>query len=191
MTKKQLLISLGLIIFTAAGGIIFGFFWGKQKDQAQFYFAAHGSNATVYLNQKNLGSAPIKAYRLQSGLYELTVETDYYRYTTPLQFTPGTASIVDWYGSDSLEKSGGIIYELIPQAQKEPNLQINSFPERAIINFPGDSTPLFTPVKNYSLKHTDLHEFTITLPGYKSLSIPFTLSPYYTLKITAKLARDF
>lgn len=190
MTKKQLLISLGLIVFTAAGGIIFGFIWGKQKDQAQFYFASTGSNASVYLNKKSLGSAPIKAYRLPSGLYELEIETDYYRYRTPLQFSPGTASIVDWYGSDTLEKSSGIIYELIPQLQKEPNLQIYSLPERAIINLPGVDTPLFTPVKNHPLT-TSTSELTISLPGYKSLHIPFTLSPYYTLKITAKLARDF
>ena len=189
MTKHKVIWGGLMLLVIASLGAILGFFWGKQKNLAHFYFGTTGGVVNVYLNGQKIGTSLIKDYQLTSGIYELGLETDYYHYRTPIQFSPGTATIVDWHSSNSINKSSGIIYELYQSEQALATLQIVSYPERAIVNLKDNSQSYFTPIQLDHLT-TGEKELTLSLPGYQTLTIPFTLTLHYLLKITAKLASD-
>jgi hypothetical protein len=186
MPKKYSWYVIPIFILTLLG-IAIGYTLGEKKNEARFYLGCEGGNAQIFLGEKNLGPAPIKNYLLPSGWYELTIVTDYYRYSTPIQLSPQTATIVDWKISHTIDKSSGVIYELLPQKYRHPSLKITSVPDRAVINFAGDDTSVFSPFQTDTLPPGN-HSLTISLPGYHEQQLPFTLTNGYLLQLTVKLA---
>lgn len=188
MSKRMLVVIALILVALSSTGVVLGYLWGEQKNQARFYFGAQGGNVEVHLGEKNLGLSPIKDYLTPSGWYELTLITDHYRYTTPIQFSPGTATVVDWQSSDNISKTSGIIYELSP-TNKPPTLNLVSYPERAVISLDGQKQSYFTPTQIPDLIPGE-HQLSVSLPGYKLLQAPFTITNDHDLKLTIKLARD-
>jgi Flp pilus assembly protein TadG len=188
MTKKILLLA-GLLFCLSIIGVMLGYFWGEQVNRAHLVVGTSGGNVQVYLDQHHLGLAPIKDYLTPSGAYDLTLVTDYYNYTTPIQMYPQTVTVVDWTTSDGIAKTSGVIYELSPRLDKQTALKVTSLPDRAAFSVDEAETTFFTPIEIADLEPTT-HQLQVTLPGYKTQTIPFTLTAGYTLKLTVKLGQD-
>jgi hypothetical protein len=188
MSKRIFWLAAILFCLTVLG-VTLGYFWGERKNQAHLLVGASGGNVQVYLGQQNLGLAPVKDYLTPSGAYDLTLVTDYYTYTTPVQMYPGTVTVVDWTTSDSITKTSGVLYELIPRNDQATALDVISIPDRAAFKIDEATTTFFTPMEIADLPVGN-HQLQATLPGYKSQAIPFTLTPGFTLKLTIKLGQD-
>ena len=191
MSKKQLLVaSVGLLLIGFLTGLFGVLTIEKQRTQGHFYFGSLGGNAHVYLGAYDIGTSPIENYTLPPGWYEMKIETDFYTTTMPVRLTAGTATVVDWQVTDTLAKSSGLIYELLPLAGPETQLEIASIPDQTLVVIDEDQTSNnFTPWHTANLA-PGKHTVTLTLPGYQSLSKPFTLTQSYRLKLTARLAQD-
>ncbi len=189
MKKFVWLFPLFLLVFFF-GGIVF---WQKlynTRSQAHLYVNLEGTTGTIFLDNQEIGTAPIKDFKIAHGFYELKIVTDHYQYTTTLRLSPQTATIIDWQAASTVENSSGLIYELLklPKNESGPQLLINTIPDRATLKISGHEQLFFAPYQEI-LPAGD-YQATLSLPGYQDLQLPFTLTEKYQLKITAKLAQS-
>lgn len=194
MKKNGFYFSLaGLFLLTIFALVFFQNF-NYQRHLGHLYLNVANSNATVYLDSQELGTPPLIDYQTPAGFYQLKIVTPYYTYTTPLRLSPQTATIVDWQAGSSVEKSSGLIYELIPldlaAAKGENQVLIQTLPDRALLIFANSTEKNFTPYQSDQLINFQSETATLSLPGYINLNFNFTPVAGYQLKITAKLAKD-
>ncbi len=190
MKKSGFYFILALIFFLTIIGLFFFQTLNYQHHLGHLYLNVANANATIYLDNQELGSLPIIDYQAPAGFYQLKIVTAYYTYTTSIRLNPKTATIVDWQAGFTIEESSGLIYELIPlEKSGENQVLIHTLPDRALLIFATSPEKNFTPYQgdHFSLQSQDA---TLSLPGYTNLNFNFTPIDGYQLKITAKLARD-
>lgn len=190
MKKARFYFLIFSLFFLTLASLFFFQYFDQQKHLGHFYLNVANVNASVYLDEQNLGSLPIVDYQLSAGFYQLKIVTPQYTYETSIRLSPKTATVVDWDASVTLETSSGLIYELIPLKNKSENqVLVQTFPDRALLIFANSPTQNFSPFQANNLE-TQAQTATISLPGYKNLNFNFTPVNGYQLKITAKLAQD-
>ncbi len=186
--KKSVWLFFGLTLILSCGGIIFYQKLSYQKQLGHLYINVQNSNAQIVLDGKNLGTTPVVDYQLLAGFYPLRLITDTYQYETTIRLNPQTATIINWQAGNNLDTSSGLIYELIPLADKNTNqLIIQTLPDRALLHLSDSRDSNFTPYQSQALQPTT-YQGLFSLPGYQDLAFSFTVSNGYQLQITAKLA---
>lgn len=188
--KKIWAITIITLLVSIAGV----FFWQQinyQHSLAHLYVNVEGSTTEIYLNEQKIGQAPIKDYQIISGFYQLKIVTDNYSYQTTLRLSPQTATIIDWQATTQVENSSGVIYELLKlDNQQQTQLLINTIPDRSVLTFSHSRQTEFSPYQTDQIAAGN-YQVALSLPGYDNLNFPFTITPGYQLKITAKLAQTF
>jgi len=188
MSKNWLLALLTTAVLIGSG-LFFAVHLYRLRHQAHFFVGVSGGNASVSLGSFDLGTAPIKDVTLPPGWYEFKLTTDYYTYQLPVRLTQATATVIDWQVATDLEHSHGIIYELLPAPTTNALLTVATTPDKAQVIIDEQDQTFFSPIITQAFT-PGAHTLQLTIPGYETQTIPFSLTPGYELKLTVKLAQD-
>ncbi|MBQ6437932.1 PEGA domain-containing protein [bacterium] len=189
MTKNQLISLITLFILTLSG-LGTWFYLIHHDTSGHFYLAAHDGTAQISLGSFSLGTAPITDYLLPIGTYQLHITTDYYTFTHDVTLNAAAATVVDWWISDQLATSHGVIYEALALPYQAQEVIIETSPTQALVTIDGQKTYSgYSPLRQASLSTGD-HQAVIELPGYQTLTLPFSIHDNYQTHLFVQLAQD-
>ena len=101
------------------------------------------------------------------------------------------AELKEWADNILIPKAKQAIYELLKlDNQQQTQLLINTIPDRSVLTFSHSRQTEFSPYQTDQIAAGN-YQVALSLPGYDNLNFPFTITPGYQLKITAKLAQTF
>jgi hypothetical protein len=188
--KAAYFFAIVCIILVAAGVYIINPF--ARKVKAGLQVITHNSTASLFLNDQYLDKAPYINKKIQPGTYDLRIipdNSDFAAYETSITLNRGTLAVVIWYPGETLEQSGGVIYELEPLTnKKQTEVSFISEPDNAIIQF-DDKEQIFAPTVLKDVKQ-GRHEFEVSLPSFGKQQHTVQILPGYRTKIKIKLSKE-
>jgi hypothetical protein len=164
----------------------------RKQAVSGLQVTTEGFQASVLLNGKEVSKTPYSDQNLKPGTYTLKMEpdgADLSPYETTLTLYPGTLAVVNWQFGESVETSGGVIYEMEPlKKKKDAQLSLTSIPDGAIVKV-DDTSQGFTPVLLKSLT-AGSHRFHVTLPSYKEEQQVVNIVEGFQMNVIVKLAKQ-
>ncbi len=187
--SKNYILALCTAFILVISTLIFIIFFQETRHQGHLYVNVSGGLATATLGSYHLDSFPLVNFTAPVGTYPFTLKTDTFETTFPVTLTAGTATIIDRQIGTTLPTSSGLLYELQSLDNHQTQLTVKSLPDQALTEIDYDQqNSQITPFNLDNLSAGE-HSLTLNLPGYTSLTAPFTLTPGYHLTITANLAQ--
>jgi hypothetical protein len=181
------LLVVSLVIFL----IGFGSFKLSKPTKSGLQVITGDEPASIFLNGQYLNKSPLVDKELKPGIYNLSIQPDKENltsYDTEVTLNPGTITIVTWHPGQTVDKSGGVIYEMKRSDDKNKTLiHFSSIPDKAIIKV-DDKPKDFTPLTLEDLPPGQ-HEYEITLPSYETQSHSLNLESGYEINALIKLAK--
>jgi hypothetical protein len=180
---------LALILF-----LIYQLFFNKNTGKGALQVTA-SPESKLYLNGKFIGQTPFPKSEGQnifaSGDYSLRIipnDTNYQAYEEKITITRSTLTVVDRKFGESGVGEGSVI-SLVPLPnQKEIQLLVLSFPEKASV-FVDSNMVGTTPLLLKDLTQSD-HKLKIKADGYREKLIPIRTPEGYKLQVVAYLGID-
>ncbi len=187
--KKYYFFAVCSLILTL-GGVFFFHYIYNLRLLGHLYVNVSDTNATILLNDQEIGQTPLIDHQAPAGYYQLTIQTNAYSYTTTIRLSPQTATIIDWQAGQTAPESSGVIYELLPlpaDSSDQTQVIVNTIPDRALLTFSHHNSENFSPAQIPNLPPQE-QNLTVSLPGYLPLTLEFTPQANYQLHLQVKLS---
>jgi hypothetical protein len=154
------------------------------------YLSSGNLAASVWLNNRLIGSTPFLSEKLAAGKHILRLapeNTFYLPLETTVNLTSGFLTVINWNYSDETGQGYGLVYEMSEASHSA--VTIKSQPDRALIYLDDAPQPLFAPQTLTNLTPGE-HRFTLVLPGYQNLSGEITLGEKQQITVNATLIAE-
>lgn len=191
MFKKVLLLLASLLLLGAALVFIFADPFKKNSRAGLQIEYPSGGSATVTLDDKFLGKAPLTEKKLHSGEYILKIVPDDEKLSTlnlPVFLEKGTLTIVVYNPGENPRNSSSTVFELRKRNDQLATVSFETYPENAFISFDGGEVS-FSPLTIDNVTVGE-HHFSVNLPSYEAQEHSFMALAGYETKVTINLAKN-
>lgn len=192
--KRTLIIVIVSLIFAIALFLVYQFVFNKNSGKGALQVTA-SPESKLYLNGKFIGQTPFPKTEgqniFQSGEYTLRIvpnDTTFTAYEEKITITKSTLTVVDRKFGQSGTAEGSVISLLPVPNNKEIQLLVLSFPEKADVYVDSNMVGT-TPLLLKDLTQSD-HKLKIKKDGYREKLIPIRTPEGYKLQVVAYLGID-
>ncbi|PIU03426.1 hypothetical protein COT44_03205 [Candidatus Shapirobacteria bacterium CG08_land_8_20_14_0_20_39_18] len=143
--------------------------------------------ASVYLDNKEVGKTPYEEAKLTSGEKTVKLVLSTIQWEAKVKLNNGTVAVVSYEFGADLDQSTGEIITLEPSTNKKSSsLTVVSQPDSSVVKVDGE-TKGFTPVLIENLS-TGQHEIVVSAPDFKDRTITTKFFGGFKTMINVKLA---
>ncbi len=179
---------LGIALVVFFGGEVFKYLGGFGGKAGLTVEVVNGE-ATVLINNKEVGKTPFESKGIKSGTNTVTVKNDSQQYQTTIKFLPSkkgqtfAVGIVRDLGVSDIFSSGQEFW--FDKDNPNDTLRIISEPSGAAVSIDGSEIGK-TPFSSAAITTGD-YEITVSLAGYETQTTRINIQKGYTLNGSIKL----
>jgi hypothetical protein len=163
----------------------------QWKQQAGLQVTTEGIASSLFLDGQYLDKTPFIDKKIKPGTYALRIQPDntqYVPYELSVRLNKGMVTVVTWRPAESLEHSGGVVYEMEKLKDAgQTQLEFQTIPSGAILTV-DQGTKQFSP-----LLLTDVsdgaHEFEVSLPSYETQQHSVHVARGHKVAVTVVLGK--
>lgn len=189
MTKKGILVLIGVVGVAGLAIFLFGGRLGKKKAAIQLN--AH-PRAAVYINGEEAGTTPYDNSEIKAGEISLRLvpeATFSASWERKLVLNPETQTVVNWeFNANSELEAGELLYLEKTSFKDKAGLVVSCVPDSCSVTVDGQMRG-FAPLNLEDIGDGS-HKILISLPGYKTREIMARAISNYRLLIEIKMAEE-
>ncbi len=164
----------------------------QRTQEAGLQVITEGENSSVFINDQYANKTPFIDKSLKPGEYTVKLipdNQDLAEYETTVTLNSGLLTVINWKFGNTLETSGGVIYEMEKSATgKGTELSLISIPDGAVVKI-DNGQQKFAPVLMENIS-PGAHTFQVSLPSYNEQKHSLNIVEGYRLNVTVKLAKQ-
>ncbi len=179
-----------LLIIPVSSLIFSGCTFLEKQSVAGLQVMTENDTAAVFLNDQYLDRTPLINKQLKPGTYQLRLEPNkpsLASYQTQIVLRKNLLTVVNWQAGESVESSGGVIYELEPISGKRSEISFITIPDNVLVKL-DDKEQTFSPITYQDLTPGS-HSFSLFLTAYEKQKHTLEVPQGHRVTVTAKLAR--